>query len=97
MNRKEYLLTCLTEECSEIIKEVSKSLRFGLYDHEPGSDLMNCQRVSEEICDLLAVWEILVNENILPFVDKEVLIQKKIKKLKKWMEYSKEIKCLEDE
>lgn len=32
MNTTKHLLTCLAEESSEIIKDVSKSLRFGLDD-----------------------------------------------------------------
>ena len=35
MNREEHLLTILSEECAEVIKDVSKALRFGLDDYPP--------------------------------------------------------------
>ena len=35
MNKVEYFLTCLNKECSEIIKDCSKALRFGLNDKSP--------------------------------------------------------------
>jgi len=33
MTREEHLLVITSEECPEVIKEVSKSLRFGLDDY----------------------------------------------------------------
>ena len=35
MNKQEYLLTCLSEECAEIQQAVSKALRFGLDNYNP--------------------------------------------------------------
>jgi hypothetical protein len=65
VNREEHLLTCLAEECAEVAQRVSKALRFGLDEVQPGQDLTNAQRISEELRDLVAVAHILGQEEIL--------------------------------
>lgn len=59
MNRREYLLTCLSEECAEVGQRVSKALRFGMSEIQPGQGLSNDDRICEELRDLLAVATIL--------------------------------------
>lgn len=65
MDRKEHLLTCLSEECAEVAQRVSKALRFGLEEVQAGQNLTNRQRIVEEYHDLCAVVVILVSEGIL--------------------------------
>lgn len=55
MNRTEYLLCCLAEECTEVGQRVSKALRFGLREVQPMQPLNNAERIREEMRDLLAV------------------------------------------
>ena len=66
LNKTEHLLTCLMEECAEIQKAAAKALRFGLDDHAPNSDSNNSEDISTEIIDLLAIIEMLKEENIIP-------------------------------
>lgn len=68
MNRQEHLLTCLAEECAEVAQRVSKALRFGLAEVQPGQPLDNAERIVEEVRDLWAVVEILQDEGALPII-----------------------------
>lgn len=91
MNLQDHLLTILSEECSEVIKEVSKSLRFGLKDFHPKYDnIPNDQRISNELCDLIAMVEMLQDEGVIPELSRDKIEYKK-EKVKKYMEYSKKM------
>jgi len=66
MNRKEHLLTILSEECSEVSQRASKALRFSLKEIQPEQTLTNAERILQELYDLLAVVEMLQDEHHLP-------------------------------
>jgi len=56
-------LDCLSEECSEVIKEVCKIHRFGPDSAHPDEpDIPNTKRLEQEIGDLLAVVQLVVEE-----------------------------------
>lgn len=65
MTKNEHLLTTLSEECSEVAKCVSKSLRFGLNEVQPGHLLNNSDRIKEEFLDLVAVYEMCIDAGII--------------------------------
>jgi hypothetical protein len=65
MNRSEHLLTCLAEECAEVGQRVSKALRFGLAEVQPGQPLNNAQRIAAEVKDVLSVAAILERHGLL--------------------------------
>jgi len=88
MNKNEYLLSCISEECNEVGKQVSKILRFGGDDIPPNSSKNNTALLIEEITDLVAVIELYFNQPITNLVEDEAVLNK-ITKLQKWMEYSK--------
>ena len=93
MNKTKHLLTCLMEECTEIQKAAAKALRFGLDDHAPNFDSTNGEDISTEIIDLLAVLEMLKEENIIPDTCQHnagSLIARKKEKVKQYMDYAKE-------
>ena len=93
MNKTEHLLTCLMEECAEIQKATAKALRFGLDDHAPNSSSTNAEDIAAEIIDLVAVIEMLREENIIPSIcdnDSKIAIEQKKEKVKKYMNYAKE-------
>ena len=56
----DHLLICLAEECAEVAQRATKALRFGLGETQPGQPLTNAQRLHYELCDLLAVTDLLV-------------------------------------
>lgn len=85
MNRKEYLLVCLNEECLEVAKEADKALRFGLDDWSPSgpSTETNRKKISQELTDLIAVAQMLKDEL---YID-EYMIDENLYKKKEKVEY----------
>lgn len=78
-------LLILQEECAEVTQAISKCFRFGPDQCKPGKDLTNVQHLEQEIGDLYAMIELLVDLNI--GVTDEGLNEakkKKFKKLKQW-------------
>jgi NTP pyrophosphatase (non-canonical NTP hydrolase) len=88
MNRTEHLLTILSEECAEVSQRVSKALRFGLSEIQPGQELDNAQRVTQEMQDLMGTFEMLTKELSLPEMDEYACIEKQ-EKIEKFLELSK--------
>ena len=88
MNRSEHLLACLAEECAEVAQRVSKALRFGLSEVQPGQALNNAQRIQEELGDLISVAGILISEGVIdePIADYDG----KRKKIERFMAISRE-------
>lgn len=90
MDRIQYLLVCLSEECAELSKEVSKALRFGLNDAGPDSSHTNIEKIKMEFNDLFAVMKMLKAEK--SFGENGLLenndIDKKIQKVEKYLLYS---------
>lgn len=98
MNKVEHLLVCLAEEASEIVKDASKSLRFGLNDVGPGLLTTNRERLIAEINDLLAIVDMLSSEGVLPsdWTDKQKQVRKK-NKVRNFMEYARDKGVLSSE
>lgn len=97
MTKKEYLLTCLSEEASEVIKDISKSLRFGMESNFKDGMSTNKENIRNEIIDFIAVAEMLVERGIIDdFTTVESIYEKEAKKEKvlKYMKVSKEIGTL---
>ena len=83
MNRQEHLLVVLSEECSEVIKDVSKALRFGLDDIKPNQtpnlELTNSDKITNELADVFAVVDMLVEEGIIFMPTQSAITEKKYK------------------
>jgi len=60
---KEVLLI-LQEECAEVTQAISKCFRFGPDQMKPGKDRTNVNMLEEEIGDLFAMVELLVDLKI---------------------------------
>lgn len=95
MDRKEYLLTCLIEECSEVQKEATKALRFGLDDNWKDRG-RQADRIVHEFIDLIAVYDMLINEGLLNNVTTEEMIQMKKERVHKYMDYARDRGTLVD-
>lgn len=97
MNRQEHLLSCLAEECAEVGQCVSKALRFGLADAQPGQPLTNAERIVAEYTDLVAVMEMLVDEGILDLGSetlRNLAIGAKTAKIEKYLDYAASVGAL---
>lgn len=98
MTEEQYLLTRLGEECAEVIQRCSKAISYGLLEVQEGQKLTNERRLLDELNDLLGVWTLLCEKEILKTqtenqVDKAVTA--KINKILKYMKYSKDRGILE--
>ena len=89
MTKTEHLLTCLIEECTEIQKAAAKALRFGLDDHHPNMpETSNADEIAREYIDLLAIIEMLREENLIPTLESPQMVQAKKDKVTKYMAYA---------
>jgi len=98
LNKEDYLLVCLSEECAEVQKEVSKALRFGLDDTNPATKIKNRNSIVNELNDIFAIVDLLVDNGTLMFNEQKSIeqVQQKKIKLNKWMNYSREKNRLKD-
>lgn len=96
MNRREHLLTIASEECAEIAQRLSKAIRFGVDEIEPGQNLDNTQRINQELSDLFGVIEMLFEDGLPLFVDHDLADAKK-RKVEKFLAYSAECGTLTGE
>ena len=90
MNHTEHLLSCLAEECTEVGQRVSKALRFGLSEVQPGQPLTNAERIAGELIDLLAVVGMLEDQGVLDVPRDPVAITRKKEKVLKFMAYAEQ-------
>lgn len=81
------LLYILGEECSEVVQAISKANRFG-FDTKFESNLTNAEKISYEIADLVAVYEMLVDHNIIPKYDDKLKQLKKDKVINLYKEFT---------
>ncbi|MCW2275106.1 hypothetical protein GJ654_10260 [Rhodoblastus acidophilus] len=63
------LLEILAEECAEVVQRVTKALRFGLDESQPGQPFTNAARIGHEVGDVLATLERLQDINVLRRAD----------------------------
>lgn len=68
---EDHHLIMLMEECAEVAHRASKQLRFGSDEVQPGQDLSNRQRLREEILDMFACVEFLVDSGQIGFISRE--------------------------
>ncbi len=74
----------LQEECAEVVQAVSKCRRFGLNNVKPGKERTNLECLEEEIGDLMAMVDILIEKNILSYDNLQKANKAKKEKLKVW-------------
>ena len=90
MTKQEHLLSCLSEECCEVGHRVSKALRFGLDEIQPGQPLTNAERISQELNDLIAVAEMLEESGAVPRNQTLADIDRKKAKVETFLRYAEE-------
>lgn len=96
MNRIEYLLGCLAEECNEVAHRALKAQRFGLAEVEPGQSLTNAQRIAAEMHDVIGVIEMLEAAGQIDVSRDNDAIERKKTKVEAYMGYSRRCGTLQD-
>lgn len=75
----------LQEECAEVTQAISKIFRFGFYTRYPDEWApSNRERFEEEVGDLLAMVDILIENCVLSDNNVNLARQNKKQKLLKW-------------
>ena len=78
------VMDILQEECAEVIQAVSKISRFGIDNYKPGKPKTNREHLEEEIGDMMAMIDIMLEQGIVRADQLEEAKQNKKYKLKKW-------------
>ena len=63
--REREILNIIIEECAEVQHRACKALRFGLSEIQPGQDLTNAERLSDEIGDLGGILNLADDEGVI--------------------------------
>jgi kynurenine formamidase len=84
MNKIEEALGILQEECAEVIVEVSKIRRFGIDTLHYKEGIPHNKMLEREVGDVLAMIDILIEQNVLNILDLNKAKIEKKEKLKKW-------------
>lgn len=97
MNRTEHLLSILAEECAEVAQRASKALRFGLTEVQPGQPFSNATRIEIEFYDLVAVYQMLLDNKSFAVtgLNGDECIRSKKEKVEKFLKYSEECGTLD--
>lgn len=83
-NKVKEVMDILQEECAEVIQAVSKISRFGIDNVKPGKPKTNRAHLEEELGDMLAMIDIMLEFNVISLEHLETAKVNKIEKLKKW-------------
>jgi excinuclease UvrABC helicase subunit UvrB len=86
---KQFYLLKLAEECSEIAQQAIKQIQFGHHalSLSTGKRYDNTALLRAEVNDLLAVLDVLMNLGELPEISPVELLDAKIKKLRRILDY----------
>jgi len=86
MNKEQVheVMAILQEECAEVTQAVSKIFRFGMDTQYPEGAPSNKEKLEEEIGDLLAMIDILVEQGIISDSHVNQARKNKKNKLKQW-------------
>jgi len=99
MNKQQFLLLKLAEECAEVAQRASKQIQFGKderqKDHAPHGAIAesksNSERLREELLDLLSIWTMLEDIREISKWTIEEAVEahdKKKQKLQKYLDLS---------
>ena len=72
------------EECAEVIQAISKISRFGIDNFKPGKPKTNREHLEEELGDMLAMVDIMLEQGVVSLDNLNIAKAAKIEKLKKW-------------
>lgn len=97
MNRQQYLLCKIAEECSEIQKIAMKAQQFGMDSRNPDTLESNSESLKKEWNDLYAVMITLQREFDIDLFFEADLIDTKTAKLNRYYEVSKDLHLVRED
>ena len=84
LDERQQLMVILMEECGELIQECSKNLR--------RSEIFDRQKFKDEVGDVYAMIDLLVEWDILSWTEIEKRREEKTKKLSVWSDLCPDVK-----
>jgi NTP pyrophosphatase (non-canonical NTP hydrolase) len=84
MSKEHEVMNILSEECAEVIQAISKCHRFGMENLKPGKPKTNREHLEEELGDLLAMIDIMLEKGMVEVENLNIAKANKINKLKQW-------------
>jgi hypothetical protein len=98
LSKDDWMLLCLAEECDEVGQRVTKAMRFGLDEKQPGQPFNNRDRLMFELWDLIAVAKKLVLMGILPQEDlmRPDMMESKWARLEEYWGYAQKREVADD-
>lgn len=92
MNKEQFLLVKLAEECNEVAQMAIKSMQFGLDNVKPEQTLTNRERLFEELNDLSVIIGLLEEYGSLDWpMPTDEWIEKKVAKIEHFYKISKKL------
>ena len=92
MDREQFLLVKLAEECNEVAQMAIKSMQFGLDNVKPDQPYTNRERLNQEFNDLITIMQLLSQENYLEHEPPSPeWIEEKLGRIEKFYNISKEM------
>jgi NTP pyrophosphatase (non-canonical NTP hydrolase) len=77
-------LDILQEECAEVIQAISKCRRFGLDNFKLNKSKTNLEHLEEELGDMLAMIDLLLEQEVIQQSNLDRAKASKKEKLKQW-------------
>jgi hypothetical protein len=92
MNKDEHIMATAAEEAVEVAQRITKALRFGLTEVQPGQPFTNAERILEEYHDLHAMMEWMADRGLIPgdLLPSTAKAIRKVQKVEKFMGISRE-------
>lgn len=83
-NKTKEILDITQEECAEVVVAISKISRFGIDNYKPGKPKTNREHLEEELGDLLAMVDLMLDNNVVNQENIDIARKAKKEKLKLW-------------
>jgi NTP pyrophosphatase (non-canonical NTP hydrolase) len=94
MNKQQFLLLKLAEECSEVAQRALKQIQFGKDEVQKDQLKCNSERLRDEITDLNILVHLLQKESEIPSLTRrefKTTKKKKMEKLQKYLDLSRSL------
>lgn len=96
MKNWQYLHLKLSEECNEVGQMASKNMHFGREERQFSDGESNRERLHNELNDILAIVELMNEEEGFDFSPDRDKIERKKDKVKFYRDYSRSLGLVED-
>jgi NTP pyrophosphatase (non-canonical NTP hydrolase) len=87
MNKNQFLLLKLAEECAEVAHVAMKQIQFGKNNIRKDKTDTNTERLKDEVMDLFAMVTLLIKAEEIPFIWDDEMAEARARKVEKMQKY----------